>query len=301
MSIKYFLSRKFVWPALCLSTVLLIQPASAQKVALGGQYSLFDNLYIVATVPGDNAANCDNLDAAIAAVSAPSTIKLPPATYDCGSTVLNVPSGVTLEGSGQLDTRIIGQIDLFAILNTAAELNNLTLENTATNTNRVRVIDLRPGSVLNNVNLISSGAGNTENGAIAISTAGTEEIKLRDVTIRVSDGLVTSDGIAVFASNTSLQLNNVDIRATGAPTSCGVFIGSTSSPTIKIRNSVVFGLDDAISGGTPTLDIAHSRLNGRVITGGSKTCVSVYPVFDEFVRFCGAYGVDCAGGSCTIP
>ncbi len=252
MDIKHRFSSQRAWRVLGLAAALLVHPAMAQKVVLGGAYNSFDNLYIVATVPADNAANCANLIAAIAAASAPSTIKLPPAIYDCGSTVLNVPTGVTLEGSGKLNTRILGQINLFVVLNTSAEINNLTLENTATNSSQVRTIDLRPGSILSNVDLTSTGTGNSENGAIQISTAGTEETRIRDVRIRVSDAVLVSDAIAVFANSASLTLRNVDILVTGAPDSSGIFIAASSSPTIKIRDSILAASDDAIVGGTPT-------------------------------------------------
>ena len=125
---------------LCLGTSLMAPTIHADGIALGGAYSLFGEWYIVATGASDTQ-NCDNLRATITAMAGFGTAKLPPATYDCATTQLNVPTGVTLEGSGQQTTKIIGQVGSAAggagapvFAADGAELYNLTVQNTVTNT-----------------------------------------------------------------------------------------------------------------------------------------------------------------------
>ena len=197
--IKYILEcvsgqRLSKWRMLCLASLLLAQPVFAQTIALGNSYSVFDSFILVRTGASD-IQNCTNLRDAIDNTSGVRTIKLPPATYDCGTNSLTVPSNTTLKGSGQQNTRIIGQsppLEPVIDLPFQAELYNLSVENTLINSfdeSGVRAVRAQPGSVMNHVTIISQGENNSANIGIALNAGSSPEaeVVMNHVTIRVSN------------------------------------------------------------------------------------------------------------------
>jgi hypothetical protein len=269
----------------CFCSLLFIQPVFAGSVALGTQFSAFDN-FIIVGLGGTDAENCTNLQAAIAATSGTRTIKLPPATYDCGTSETLIPESVTLEGSGQGTTRIISaKSSAVVIISTDSGISNLTVENVGAGISSgsgSAAVDAFPGSRLTHVTLISEGANNGENTGLEIQSGVAREVIVSHVTIRVDNALNFNEGI-LTGSTHMIILNDVNILALDTPggstTSCGIFI-QTGSSTTTIRNSVISGVDDAIAvlnSGTQIVNITHSELANGVTPGaGTFNCFGAY-------------------------
>ena len=274
------------WRVLYLLSALLAQPVAATNIALGTSYSTFDNLIIV-RASANAIQNCTNLRDAIANTSGVRTIKLPPATYDCALSALTIPNGVTLEGSGQQNTRIIGQVSSFSAsyavnLLSGSELYNLTVENTGTGaTTGFAVngaIDARSGSVINHVTIISQGV-NRENQGILLSGDSPPGVVMNHVIIRVNNGVSFNQGISASGTVTA-TLSDVDILALdamGSSNSYGILVADSSFLTIK--SSVLNGATGAISGAfedAPALSIANSQVSNGVDGEVTYTCFGAY-------------------------
>ena len=82
----------------------------------GGQVSLRVNRILQVGAIGSHTQNCQALRDTLTSITDSSAsirylVRLEPGTYDCGSTTVFVPSGVTLEGSGREMTTIVGDTD----------------------------------------------------------------------------------------------------------------------------------------------------------------------------------------------
>ena len=274
------------WRVLCLISAFLVQPVAAERIVLGAPYSAFDNLIIV-RVDASDAQNCANLRDAIANTSGIRTLRLPPATYDCGTTSLDIPSGVTLEGLGQQHTRIIGQLSAISTpvvsLLGGSELYNLTVENTITGSSTGTNVALgaEADSVINHVTIISQGANNDNVGILLSTSSVSERVRINHATIRVDNGRSFNDGIFVgpFAMATLNDVSVFALDTSGTALSRGVTISSNGSPSLLIRQSVLNSSDNAIetfSTGSPTVSVAHSQLTNGVIGSGTFTCFGAY-------------------------
>ncbi len=272
--------------ASCLGCALITQPLLAGPIALGPNYSTFDNLIIVGLGATD-IENCDHLLSAIANTSGTRTIKLPPATYDCTTDVVDVPDNVTLEGSGQKNTFIKAAPSTFTepsavVLNNGSELRYLTVENNSTGIGLSSAINIEgDGNRLTHVTVLSvfQGTGSVHYIGVLLDTNSTNST-LNDVTIRVDNSQDFNHGIFVQSSG-GATLNNVNILALGIP-GYGIFdVATPPSGSITIRNSVINGSSEAIgvNGGTPTYSITHTQLINGVTPGtGTFNC---FGAFDE--------------------
>ena len=267
-------SIKPTWRALSLCAALLVPPASADTVSLSSPFSRFDDLYIVATV-ADAVQNCTNLRAAVPALGflGVRTVRLPPATYDCGATTLVVPAGVTLEGSGQSNTKIIGQVDsspvVTPVIDLRGEMSSLTVENTADSASHAIAVGLQTGSIANNVTARSQG-NNSKNTAMESSGA-----TITGCTLTAANGLSLNFGLILGSGSTTTSRSTLDASDTFAT---GVTVISTSASgrfSHTRINSEVDALDNPT--GTPVpITVTHSQLVGTLRGAGTFSCFSVY-------------------------
>ena len=273
------------WRLFCLSTLLLAQPVAAERISLGNAYSTFGNLIIVGTSVNESQ-NCSNLRDAIANTSGIRTLKLPPATYNCSFNALDVPSGTTIEGSGQQNTRITGFSTV--TLETGAVLNNLTVENLSSGQSRaIRALTMRAGSVANHVTAISQGVGNFSNEGIFISGASSSSlgVEINNVTARADNSTFSNFGMVVNASSLMVTLNDVNLLAPNTPGSASQSAGMLvfSRPPLIIRNSVLDGANNAIQhdGTFATYTIIHSQLVNGIANDGDLATFTCFGAYDE--------------------
>ncbi|MGB5324725.1 MAG: hypothetical protein WBN40_04785 [Pseudomonadales bacterium] len=257
-----------------VGTLLVSQTTFAEGVALGGAYSQFDDLFIVAT-SSDADQNCTNLISTLGAVSIVGTVRLPPATYNCQVSQVIVPSNVTLEGSGQLNTRITGLVAGGVVsVSQFAEVNNLTVEAQVTNQGVVFAMKIFGNGALNHVTVLAEGINNIENTGVFVPDNSVGEIMLSHVKVRASNGTSFSNGLRV--PDADVILDGVDIEASNSPFARGIFAG-INSPTITVRNSVVTGASNAVfNSANATVNIADSQLVGGVNGTGTFKCFGVH-------------------------
>lgn len=273
---------KWLGRTVLLGSALVSQTTLAEQVAFGGAYSRFDDLLIVAT-SSNNLQNCTNLIDALgvaANVSVVGTVRLPPATYNCFASQVKVQSNVTLEGSGQLNTKIIGQSPALFFVRPFAEVSNLAIENTATGLGSspgVTAVRASGNSVMNNVTVLAEGTDNAFNTGVYVDDIlSTGEATLNNVKIRASNGTLSANG--VFVVGPPVILNGVNIESSNSPGANGIFADGDSG-TITVRHSVVSGDSLAVnSSSNAPVNIADSQLIGGVFASGTGTlkCFSVY-------------------------
>jgi hypothetical protein len=212
-------------------------------------------------------------------------IKLEPGTYNVGSNVLDVPGGVDLEGSGELQTFIVGPGSADATAATLiaegdSELRFLSVINlggqpyaTAIRANgRPDLTHVRAGAQ----------SGSTSTIAInGVTGAAQNQLQLRNVTA-LATGAAAAPAYGLFGGGVfSFGVRASTIQAVAG--SGGSAYGLSAAGGIHfVEDSVVSGDTDAVNGNAR---IASTRLEGGVVPGA--VCAGVWDgAFTFFASTC---------------
>ncbi|MDA8082390.1 MAG: hypothetical protein M0024_01885 [Nitrospiraceae bacterium] len=238
---KHGLSYIFRRFAASIFLLLLISPAKAANIIIGGDYTDLGTIVVVSPKLGDTAtANGTALLNTLAGITTasetqPYLIKLGPGTYDLGAFGLQMKQYVSVEGSGEKATKITSAPISDALPPTIAtvlgvndaELRSLTVENTSAGTNTIGILNLSSSPSLSHLTIIASG-GMRNYGIYNSSSSPT----MKDVTVTATGWGGPSSANAVYNTSSSPIMIHVNAVASGGSTNDGILNDSSSSPTM---------------------------------------------------------------------
>ena len=241
--------------------------------------AVFTNVVIVSPVGPAAADNCQALIDALAGITDaasdnPYLLFIEPGIYDCGSNSVTMKSFVDVQGAGPGVT-MLQSTNTGDFLNLAsnAGLRDLSIERTSSSGAAPNTVfgSGVTGVVLNNLHIVSNGAGTTfDSRGIALLSG--SDASLQDVASLSDDaGCVNS---AIFLNNSTADMVNVEARGTNGGCNNRA-INAANAGTVTARNSIFEASGTgatAVSAGT--VMIANSQVIGGE-TGG-PVCVGVY-------------------------
>jgi hypothetical protein len=247
---------------LSLATALILLSSYAANAVLNmGGKTIFTGTLIEVLEPGAATQIQDIIDnIANASATKPYLIHLGPGVYDLGSTNIVMKEWVSIQGSGQESTKIIGAMSGTGDNATSAvvvgvnnaSLTDLNIENTGGNEKSIAVYNMTASPRIERVTLTTSGGSSRNFGVynvasspimmdvIANASGGSESYgvynilsaapTMTNVTAIASGGSVKNSGV----NNDSAYptMTNVIATASGGGTSYGVYNTSSTSPTM---------------------------------------------------------------------
>lgn len=204
-------------------------------------------------------------------------IKLEPGTYNIGSNVLDVPSGVDLEGSGELRTGIVSggsaaETDATVIAEGNIELRLLSVANTGGQPYSTAI----RANGFARLTHVSAGAQNGSTSTIAIhgvTGAGQARLQLRNVTASAI-GAAMAPAYGLFGGVFSFGVRGSTIQAVAG--SGGSAYGMWIPGGLHlVEDSLISANTDAVNGTGGQARIASTRLEGGVVPGGG-VCAGVW-------------------------
>jgi hypothetical protein len=153
----------------------------------------------------------------------PCLVKIMPGVYDVGSNSIQMKSYIDIEGSGENNTRIRGNISYnfsgVVLGATFAELRFLSVENTGGGSFAIAMFNYQAAPKITNVTLTARNGGQN---SVALFNQNLSLPLLTNVTLEAFDGVSNSIGVLSY-NLCNPQLTNVKIKASGAPQNYGVW------------------------------------------------------------------------------
>jgi hypothetical protein len=265
-----------------ISLLLMITTTYSASIVIGGDYTDIGTIVIVSPKPGDTplsngTALLNNLAGIDVDANNPYLIKLGPGIYDLETTGLQMKEYVSIEGSGEMATKITSAVNSVSSATVMgadnAELRFLTVENTGVGVgNRIAILNSSVSPSLTHMTVTAFGGTNSNFGVRNLSSSSP---KMTNVTATASGG---TNNYAVFNNASAPTMTNSTVTASGGTNNYGVF--NSSSSTVKINHSIIKGTTNTIYNNSPAITrIANTQLDGGAAynqAGGTLTCVGAY-------------------------
>ncbi len=284
--------------AVLLALVLAAPQVQGAQVAIGE--SITSGTTLVLGPGATPAASGSALLAALGAISDASEskrylVRLQPGLYDLGKVPLNLPSYVSLQGSGVMETKITGKVAAsdggvvsIGAGQDAAHLSHLAVENTGGSGNSSAIFIQSASPLLNDVYALASGGEN--NIGVYNDSAAPTLLEMRCVASGPGNA-----NIGIVNAGGSPLLQHVYAEASEADNNYGV-VNEGGSPTLRYMTVVANGGETAVGvenmGGTPELVHVGISVSGAADNAGIRN-------FDSSDAVIADLSVTVQGGSKT--
>jgi hypothetical protein len=316
--------------AASISLLLMIATTYSANIVIGGDYTDIGTIVVISPKPGDTPQNngtalLNNLAGITGDVDNPYLIKLGPGIFDLGTTGLQMKEYVSIEGSGEMATKITSAVNSVSSATVMgadnAELRFLTVENTGVGVgNRIALLNSSVSPSLTHITVTSLGGTNSNYGVRNLDSSSP---KMTNVTVTASGGTYsygvyndnasspTMTKVTVTAAegtynrgvsnneHSSPTMINSTVTASGGTYSYGV-VNTTSSPTMTNVTVTASGGTNS-NQGVRNNDVCTVKINHSIIKGTTNPIYNYSPGITRIAntQLDGGPAYNQAGGTLT--